>query len=95
MVEYPAEFEFYKHKTRISIKHVAPYENRTLPVSIPEVATSEPVFVHRMITEHTAEASIQNVQARKQAPAAVLFEGSGKSPLPLTEEDVRVLFEPG
>ncbi len=59
------------------------------------IGQDKPVFVHRLIAEHTVEAAIQKMQARKQALADALFEGSGQGPLSLTEEDVQALFRSG
>ena len=43
----------------------------------------------------TVEAAIQRMQGRKQALADALFEGTGRGPLALTEEDVQALFGAG
>ena len=59
------------------------------------IGQDKPVFVHRLIAENTVEAAIQRLQARKQALADALFEGTGRGPLALTEEDVHALFGPG
>ena len=58
------------------------------------IGQDKPVFVHRLIAENTVEAAIQRMQARKQALADALFEGTGKGPLALTEEDIHALFGP-
>ena len=58
------------------------------------IGQDKPVFVHRLIAENTVEAAIQRMQARKQALADALFEGTGQGPLALTEEDIHALFEP-
>ena len=58
------------------------------------IGQDKPVFVHRLIAENTVEAAIQRMQARKQALADALFEGTGRGPLGLTEEDVDALFGP-
>lgn len=59
------------------------------------IGQDKPVFVHRLIAENTVEAAIQRMQARKQALADALFEGTGRGPLALTEEDIDALFGPG
>ena len=59
------------------------------------IGQDKPVFVHRLIAENTVEAAIQRMQARKQALADALFEGTGQGPLALTEEDIHALFGPG
>ena len=59
------------------------------------IGQDKPVFVHRLIAENTVEAAIQRMQARKQALADALFEGTGPGPLALTEEDVQALFGAG
>ena len=59
------------------------------------IGQDKPVFVHRLIAENTVEAAIQRMQARKQALADALFEGTGQGPLALTEEDVHTLFGAG
>ena len=56
------------------------------------IGQDKPVFVHRLIAENTVEGSIQRMQARMQALADALFEGTGRGPLALTEEDVQALF---
>lgn len=58
------------------------------------IGQDKPVFVYRMVAEGTVESAIQELQARKQALADALFEGSGDSPLGLSEEDIAALFEP-
>ena len=42
------------------------------------IGQDKPVFVHRLIAENTVEAAIQRMQARKQALADALFEGTGQ-----------------
>ena len=59
------------------------------------IGQDKPVFVHRLIAENTVEAAIQRMQARKQALADALFEGTGQGPLTLTEEDIHALFGAG
>ena len=58
------------------------------------IGQDKPVFVHRLIAEHSVEAAIQEMQARKQALADALFEGGGKGPLTLTEADIAALLAP-
>ena len=58
------------------------------------IGQDKPVFEHRLIAENTVEAAIQRMQARKQALADALFEGTGEGPLALTEEDIHALFGP-
>ena len=58
------------------------------------IGQDKPVFVHRLIAENTVEAAIQRMQARKQALADALFEGTGRGPLGLTDEDIDALFGP-
>ena len=58
------------------------------------IGQDKPVFVHRLIAEHSVEAAIQEMQARKQALADALFEGGGDGPLTLTEADVAALLAP-
>ncbi len=57
------------------------------------IGQDKPVFVHRLIAENTVETAIQDMQARKQALADALFEGTGDGPLALTEADLTGLFE--
>ncbi len=57
------------------------------------IGQDKPVFVHRLIAENTVETAIQDMQARKQALADALFEGTGDGPLTLTEDDMTRLFE--
>ena len=59
------------------------------------IGQDKPVFVHRLIAENTVETAIQTMQARKQALADALFEGTGQGPLALTEKDVATLFGVG
>ena len=58
------------------------------------IGQDKPVFVHRLIAENTVEAAIQRMQVRKQALADALFEGTGRGPLGLTDEDIDALFGP-
>ena len=58
------------------------------------IGQDKPVFVHRPIAENTVEAAIQRMQARKQALADAQFEGTGRGPPGLTDEDIDVLFGP-
>ena len=58
------------------------------------IGQNKPVFVHRLIAENTVEAAIQRMQARKQALADALFEGTGRGPLGLTDADIDALFGP-
>ena len=59
------------------------------------IGQDKPVFVHRLIAEGTVEMAIQEMQARKQALADALFEGTGEGPMALTEEDLKALFGGG
>ncbi len=59
------------------------------------IGQDKPVFVHRLIAESTVEAAIQRMQARKQALADALFEGTGQGPLGLTDADIDALFGTG
>ena len=59
------------------------------------IGQDKPVFVHRLIAENTVEAAIQKMQQHKQALADALFEGTGKGPMALTEENIATLFKPG
>ena len=56
------------------------------------IGQDKPVFVHRMVAEGTVETAIQHMQARKQALADALFEGTGEGSLALTEDDLHTLF---
>ena len=58
------------------------------------IGQDKPVFVHRLIAENTVESAIQRMQARKQALADALFEGTGRGPLGVTDEDIDALFGP-
>ncbi len=59
------------------------------------IGQDKPVFVHRLVAENTVEATIQKMQQRKQSLADALFEGTGKGPTALTEEDIATLFSTG
>ncbi len=59
------------------------------------IGQNRPVFVHRLIAEGTVETAIQEMQARKQALADALFEGTSEGPMALTEEDLGALFGDG
>ncbi|MBP7240817.1 DEAD/DEAH box helicase [Amaricoccus sp.] len=52
------------------------------------------VFVYRLVAEGSVEQAIAALQARKQALADALFEGSNEGPLALTEADLASLFQP-
>ena len=56
------------------------------------IGQDKPVFVYRMVAENTVETAIQQMQARKQALADALFEGTGSAAARLTEADVAELF---
>ncbi len=56
------------------------------------ICGSRPVFVQRLIAENTVEVAMQEMQARKQALADALFEGTGEGALTLTEADIDLLF---
>ncbi len=58
------------------------------------IGQDKPVFVYRMVAEGTVEAAIQELQAKKQALADALFEGTGKASLSLSEDDLAALFQP-
>ena len=58
------------------------------------IGQDKPVFVRRLIAECSVEASIRELQARKQAVADALFEGRGKATLALTDEDIDALLAP-
>ena len=58
------------------------------------IGQDKPVFVHRLIAEGSVEASIQEMQKRKQALADALFEGRGEGSMALTEEDISSLLAP-
>ena len=58
------------------------------------IGQDKPVFVHRLIAEGTVEATIREMQARKQALADALFEGGGKGPLSLADADLDALLAP-
>ena len=56
------------------------------------IGQDKPVFAHRLIAENTVEAAIHKLQAQKQALADALFEGTGKGPTALTQEDLDMLL---
>ena len=56
------------------------------------IGQDKPVFVYRLYTEGTVESAIQDMQARKQALADALFEGTSGGPMGLTEDDLTVFF---
>ena len=56
------------------------------------IGQDKPVFVLRLIAEHTVETAIHRMQLRKQALADALFEGTAGGPLMLTGEDIDSLF---
>jgi len=56
------------------------------------IGQDKPVFVYRLFTEGTVESAIQDMQARKQALADALFEGTSGGPMGLTEDDLTVFF---
>jgi superfamily II DNA or RNA helicase len=56
------------------------------------IGQDKPVFVHRLYTSGTVESAIQDMQARKQALADALFEGTSGGPMGLTENDLTALF---
>ena len=58
------------------------------------IGQDKPVFVHRLIADNTVEAAIQRIQAKKQALADALFDGTGQGPLALDEADLDALFAP-
>ncbi len=58
------------------------------------IGQDKPVFVYRLVAEGTVEAAIQELQAKKQALADALFEGTGKASLGLSEDDLTALFQP-
>ena len=58
------------------------------------IGQDKPVFVHRMIAEGTVEATIQTMQAKKQALADALFDDAKGGPMTLGEDDIAALFAP-
>ncbi len=56
------------------------------------IGQDKPVFVYRLYSENTVETAIKVMQARKQALADALFEGTGGGALNLTEDDLAELF---
>ena len=56
------------------------------------IGQDKPVFVYRLYSENTVETAIKAMQARKQALADALFEGTGGGALTLTEDDLADLF---
>ncbi|MBC6406402.1 MAG: DEAD/DEAH box helicase [Rhodospirillales bacterium] len=58
------------------------------------IGQDKPVFVYRMVADGTVESAIQELQAKKQALADALFEGTDRGPLNLTEDDLAALFKP-
>ena len=56
------------------------------------IGQDKPVFVYRLYSENTVETAIKAMQARKQALADALFEGTGGGALALTEDDLADLF---
>ena len=56
------------------------------------IGQDKPVFVYRLYTSGTVESAIQDMQARKQALADALFEGTSGGPMGLTEDDLTALF---
>jgi len=56
------------------------------------IGQDKPVFVYRLYTSGTVESAIQDMQARKQALADALFEGTSGGPMGLTEDDLTVFF---
>lgn len=58
------------------------------------IGQDKPVFVHKLIAEHTVEEKMQDLKNRKQALADGLFDPSGKTALDITDADIDFLLGP-
>ncbi len=58
------------------------------------IGQEKPVFVYRLIAEGSIEATILEMQARKQALADALFEGGGEGSMTMTQDDLDALLMP-
>jgi len=58
------------------------------------IGQDKPVFVYKLMTEHTVEERILKLQARKQALAEGIYGKGGKQGPALSAEDLKELFAP-
>lgn len=58
------------------------------------IGQDNPVFVYRLIAEGSVEATIRQMQAKKQALADALFEDKGDRQMELTDDDIHALLAP-
>jgi SNF2 family DNA or RNA helicase len=58
------------------------------------ICQDKPVFVYKLIADHTVEEKMQDLKSRKQALADGLFDPSGKTALDITEADIDFLLGP-
>ncbi len=58
------------------------------------IGQDKPVFVYRLLAEGSVEATIRQMQAKKQALADALFENRGDRPMQLTDADIHALLAP-
>ena len=56
------------------------------------IGQNRPVFVHRLVTEGTIEAKMDELKARKQALVSGILHGAEGGALGMTEADLEVLF---
>ncbi len=58
------------------------------------IGQEQPVFVYRLVAEHTVEEKILALQARKQALAGGMYSADNKAAAPFDAEDLLALFQP-
>ena len=56
------------------------------------IGQNRPVFVHRLVTEGTIEAKMDELKARKQALVSGILDGAEGGALGMTEADLELLF---
>ena len=58
------------------------------------IGQDKAVFVYRLVAAETVEEKMSELKARKRALADSVFDREGRVGPGLTEDDIRVLFEP-
>ena len=78
--------------TADTVIHVDPWWNLAIEDQAYRIGQDKTVFVYKLVAQGTVEEKIQALQADKKALADALFDGTQKSKLPKSADELLALL---